>query len=237
VTVLRLSWLLPLLYLTQALAAAPAESAFPGLQSHSFPSSCFGPRSVQFDPSLATASDEFIEIPDHPAGGFRTVMVGRIDRNSAARFLLRYDDGPSCDPTFSLWPEGADEPIGELVGDQVLMPGNGFLYVIRRSDRSFESREKWRVGEQGLVEVPQSQYYVGVTTTTLKAVTLHATPNAEAAVIASVPAKVQVQVVLNQTIDGHDWYLVRTPFGLVGWTEDSGYGDDRQFEALQYQGD
>jgi hypothetical protein len=217
-------------------AADLPDVGFPGLTVHTFESLCHGPRSVHFDPALAQPRDEFEEIPDHPAGGYRTVLSGRLAAGGTVH-TLRYDDGPSCDPTFSLWPEGGDEPIGEFGGDHVVIPGNGFLYVIRRSNRSFEGREKWAIHKGALVEIAQSHYYVGVTTTTLKPVVLLQQPEAGSTVIARVPRGEKVLVVVQQTVDGRDWYQVRTGFGLLGWTEDSGYGDDRQFEGIQYFGD
>jgi len=229
--------MLPLLLSASVPAAEPPDIGFTGLKAHSFESQCFGPRSVHFDPALAQPKNDFEEIPDHPAGGYRTVLTGRIARSSKDEFELRYDDGPSCDPTFTLWRKGADEPIGEFGGDQVVIPGNGFLYVIRRSNRSFEGREKWAIHKGQLVEITQSHYYVGVTTATLKPATLLQQPETGATVIANVPKGEKVLVVVQQTVDGRDWYLVRTRFGLLGWTEDAAYGDERQFEDIQFLGD
>jgi hypothetical protein len=193
---------------------------------------------VHFDPALAQPRDEFRVIEDHPSGGQRVVLEGRIDRNSEQRYRIEYDDGASCDPEFSVWLEGAPEPIGYVSGEHLVLPGNGFLYVIRRSNRSFEGREKWQIKEGALVEVEQALRYVGLSTRTLKAVALHQTEMPDSPVIANVPAGETVTVVVQRSDDqGRDWYLVRSRFGLVGWTSDSGYGDDRQFDALLFQGD
>jgi hypothetical protein len=218
------------------LAADLPDVGFAGLAAHTFESQCFGSRSVHFDPGLAQPMDNFREIPDHPAGGYRTVLSGHLVA-AGPRYILRYDDGPSCDPTFSLWPEGGDQPIGEFAGDHVVVPGNGFVYVIRRSNRSFEGREKWAIQQGALVEITQSHYYVGVTTPTLKPATLLQQPEAGASVIANVPRGEKVLVVVQQTLDGRDWYLVRTRFGLLGWTEDAAYGDERQFQDIEFLGD
>lgn len=234
---MRLCWMLPLLLTAAANAADLPDVGFAGLTAHTFESQCFGARSVHFDPTLDSPQDAFEEIADHPAGGYRTVLTGRIDRSSKDEFELRYDDGPSCDPTFTLWRKGSDEPIGEFGGDHVVIPGNGFLYVIRRSNRSFEGREKWAIHKGELIEITQPQYYVGVTTGTLKPVVLLQQPQTGSTVIANVPKGETVQVVVQQSVDGQDWYLVRTRFGLLGWTEDSGYGEDRQFEDIQFMGD
>jgi hypothetical protein len=233
---MRLCLMLPLLLSASVFAAGLPDIGFTGLTAHTFDSQCFGPRSVHFDKALAQPADDFEEIPDHPAGGYRSVLSGRLVAGGAT-YTLRYDDGPSCDPTYSLWPEGGDAPIGEFGGDHVVIPGNGFIYVIRRSNRSFEGREKWAIHKGALVEITQSHYYVGVSTPTLKPATLLQLPDAGSTVIANVPKGEKVLVVVQQTVDGRDWYLVRTRFGLLGWTEDSAYGDERQFEDIQFLGD
>lgn len=234
---MRRCWLLLGLVTTTLAAADLPDVGFPGLTAHRFESICGGSPSVHFDPKLALAHNEFEAIEDHPAGGYRTVLVGRIDRNDADKYVIRYDDGPSCDPTFSLWKEGAGEPIGEFGGDHLVVPGNGFLYVIRRSNRSFEGREKWAIRDGALVEIAQPLYSVEVATTTRKAIELRQQTRPDSELIANVPKGESVTVVAEQSIDGSDWYLVRTRFGLLGWTQDGGYGDERQFEAIEFMGD
>lgn len=234
---MRRCWLLLGLVTTTLAAADLPDVGFPGLTAHRFESICGGSPSVHFDQKLALAHNEFEAIEDHPAGGYRTVLVGRIDRNDADKYVIRYDDGPSCDPTFSLWKEGAGEPIGEFGGDHLVVPGNGFLYVIRRSNRSFEGREKWAIRDGALVEIAQPLYSVEVATTTRKAIELRQQTRPDSELIANVPKGESVTVVAEQSIDGSDWYLVRTRFGLLGWTQDGGYGDERQFEAIEFMGD
>lgn len=209
---------------------------FDGLAVQRFERQCFGTGSVHYDPARASPRDDFIELADHPAGGWRVVLVGRLGAD-AQRYELRYDDGPSCDPTFTIWKEGAAEALGEFGGDHVVLPGNGFLYVIRRSNRAFEGREKWQLRDGVLVQLAQPQLYVGLDTRTRRELHLLQQPAEGAGPLATVPAGVRVRVVLQQELAGRDWYLVRTPFGLVGWTRDDAYGEDRLFEDLQFLGD
>ncbi|GMU44539.1 MAG: SH3 domain-containing protein [Xanthomonadales bacterium] len=212
------------------------ETGFRGLSVHQFERQCFGDGSVHYDPALATPRNDFIEDAGHPAGGWRVVLVGRIAADGP-RYELRYDDGPSCDPTFSLWKEGADVALGEFAGDHLVMPGNGALYLIRRSNRAFESREKWLLRDGRLTEASQSHYYVGLDTRARRELQLLQRPAADAGVLATVPPAERVLIVLQQTVASRDWYLVRTPFGLVGWVRDDAYGEDRLFEDLQFLGD
>lgn len=225
---------------TAAAAREPGDLpdiGFDGLAAQRFERQCFGTGSVHYDPALASPRDDFIEVPEHPAGGWRVVLAGRLGGADAQRYELRYDDGPSCDPTFSIWKEGAAQALGEFGGDHVVVPGNGFLYVIRRSNRAFEGREKWQLRGGELVQVTQPQMFVGVDTRTRREVRLRQQPGEDAGALATVPAGERVRVVLQQEVAGRDWYLVRTPFGLVGWTRDDAYGEERAFEDLQYLGD
>lgn len=223
-----------------ALAGEPdalPDVGFTGLSIQRFERQCFGAGSVHFDPKLMRARDDFIEVPDHPAGGWRVVLAGRLAAADPQGYEVRYDGGPSCDPTFSLWKEGAAEPIGEFGGDHLVLPGNGFLYVIRRSNRSFEGREKWQLLDGALSEVVPSHYYVGLDTHTRRALSLLQAPTPGSAAIAALPAGESVRIVVQQVIGSRDWYLVRSRFGLLGWIEDSAYGEDRAFEDLQFFGD
>lgn len=234
----RLLWIPGLLITLIAHADSPPDIGFANLRMQAVQSECFGPGSIHFDPALAEARDEFRVIADHPAGGQRLVLVGRLDRNSAQRYRIEYDDGPSCDPEFSIWLEGAAEPVGYISGEHLVLPGNGYLYMIRRSNRSFEGREKWEIKGGELVEVAQPLRYVGISTRTLKAIALRQTEAPGSTIIANVPAGETVSVVVQRSdTEGRDQYLVRSRFGLVGWVDDGGYGDDRQFEGLLYQGD
>lgn len=229
---------LPLLLLS-ALAHAAPEIGFSGLQTQTLDSPCASGIAVHFDPALAEGRSEFTAIEEHPAGGETLLLVGRFDRSKADRYRVVYDDGPSCDPSFTVYREGASEPLGSFGGEHLIVPGNGFLYVIRRSNRSYEGREKWEIRDGALVEVAQPLRYVGVQSRTLKAIALRQTQAEDATVLAQVPAGDTVTIVAHQedSHSGRDWYLVRTRFGLLGWISDSGYGDDRQFEALQFMGD
>lgn len=230
--------LLPLMLLSAAAQATP-DIGFPGLQTQTLDSPCAAGIGVHFDPALAEGRSEFTAIEEHPAGGETLLLVGHIDRGKAERYRVVYDDGPSCDPTFTVYREGASEPLGSFGGEHLIVPGNGFLYVIRRSNRSFEGREKWEIRNGALVEVAQPLRYVGVESRTLKPIALRQSQADGATVLAQVPAGERVTIVVHQedSDSGRDWYLVRTRFGLLGWISDSGYGEDRQFEALQFMGD
>ncbi len=217
------------------------ETGFSGLKVQRFPSDCVASSSVHYDARAATPKDTFEAIEDHPAGGMRWVLEGSLSADSSAKYRFKFDDGPSCDPEFTIWKSegGADDGyVGSVSGEHLIVPGNGFLYVIRSTNRSFEGREKWAIEDGELKEVKQPFYYVGIQTPTLKALELHADTKAQSAVIARVPEGEMVMVVLEQPSEsGAAQYLVRTRFGLVGWITDTGYGDDRSFRELQFRGD
>lgn len=230
--------LIPLMLWSATAQAAP-DIGFPGLQTQALESPCAAGIRVHFDPTLAEGRADYTAIEEHPAGGETLLLVGRIDRSKPDRYRVIYDDGPSCDPTFTVYRDGASEPLGSFGGEQLIVPGNGYLYVIRRSNRSYEGREKWEIRDGALVEVAQPLRYVGLPSRTLKAISLRQTQAEGATVLAQVPAGETVTIVAHQedSDSGRDWYLVRTRFGLLGWISDSGYGEERQFEALQFMGD
>jgi|CXWL01.1.fsa_nt_gi hypothetical protein len=217
------------------------DIGFPGLNVQRFRSDCVEASSVHFDPHLASPKDQFEPIEDHPAGGMRLVLQGRLSAESRTEYLFKFDDGPSCDPEFTVWnAEGGkdDGYVGSFSGEHLIVPGNGYLYVVRATNRSFEGREKWAIEGGELKEVKQPFYYVGKETRTLKALELRAEPSDGSVILARLPKGETVTVVLQQSVeDIAAQYLVRTRFGLVGWTTDTGYGDDRSFEGLQFLGD
>lgn len=224
-------------------AAEPAlpDIGFSGLAVQRFHSDCVDASSVHYDAAIAVPKNAFETIEDHPAGGMRLVLEGSLAADSRAKYLFKFDDGPSCDPEFTIWnAEGGKDGgfVGSVSGEHLIVPGNGFLYVIRATNRSFEGREKWAIENGQLKEVTQPFYYVGIETPTLKALEFRAEASEQSTILARVPKGEVVTVVLEQpSADGAAQYLVRTRFGLVGWTTDTGYGDDRSFQGLQYRGD
>lgn len=230
-----------LLALSLAAGSLPAQDLpdvpFKGLREHRFESQCVELASVRFNPAQGQAQDRFEAIEEHPAGGTRWIWRGKLG-GGGAEYEISFDDGPSCDPGFGVRRVGGAD-LGSIAGEHLVLPGNGAIYVIRRSNRGFAGREKWLVRDDEVVEAPQEAYYVGMATRALKPLKLRAHTDPASEVIAEVGAGDPVLVVLQQRqADGNFGpYLVRTAFGLLGWVDDPGYGEERHFEDLSYLGD
>jgi len=162
--------------------------------------------------------------------------------NSAVNqeFLIVFDNGPSDDPCFHIQLAGQQSQENGLItirGNELILPGNGFIYAINRSDVNFEMKQKFKVEGQKIVEVKQAFYYVGIKGKTKKAITLYAEKE-QKNVVANLPVEYDVEVLLN---DGGDNYLIKTPFGLTGWikiTNREMYPPPGQvIEGLYYAGD
>jgi hypothetical protein len=153
------------------------------------------------------------------------VMLTSLDK-SAEKYLIVFDPGPSGDPSFSFYKADAQEgpPLDirlsggetypQVNGLDLVMPGNGIIYVAGHTNEMFNKRRKLRLVQGELVEVDQPFYYVGLQTVTTKAIKLYGSKKKDR-VVAYLPKGAKVEVLANQ----QDFYLVRTPFGLAGWLE------------------
>ena len=78
----------------------------------------------------------------------------------------------------------------------------------------FPRRRKFTVSREKIVEIKQSFCYVGIKTFTLANIKLFADMNLMVQ-LAFLPKNTEVEILLNKG----NKYLVKTPFGLVGWTK------------------
>ncbi len=153
------------------------------------------------------------------------IMSTRLDQ-SGEKFIVVFDPGPSDDPMFSFYRAkdkskmvlmidllNEETDYDAIGGINLVMPGNGSIYISGNANQMFNKRLKLRLSGNKFVEVEQPFYYVGVDTVTTKPIKLYATKKLEKAVV-SLPKGYKVRVLANQD---NDYYLVKTGFGLVGW--------------------
>lgn len=153
----------------------------------------------------------------------------------AAPLCLVFDEGPSEDPTFVVYPrsvcskglEGAGEPLLSVGATTFVVPGNGFVYSSGFTNNYFTARRKFEVKAGKVREVRQPFYFVGGTrrvartplqddTEPVKPIVLRAEKNDGAAAIATLTEGAEVELLLSDDPTS-GWFLVRTGFGLVGW--------------------
>lgn len=168
---------------------------------------------------------------DSPMG--ETLLIETTIGSSDA-YSVVYSPGPSADPTFIFYKKGASKPSFSIPALEVYIPGNGSIYSAGHTNNVFNTRKKFVVKNDKLVEIEQAYYYVGLKTKTLKPIQLYRTKSLTNK-IASLPANYSIEVVANEK--GSSFYLIKTDFGLLGWVKvESTYGD-LTIEGLSYAGD
>jgi hypothetical protein len=142
------------------------------------------------------------------------VAVAKID-NSGKRYAIVYD--PNYPLQFIIYPENSmSKESGSIGAKTMYVTGNGFLYTVGHTDRLNE-RRKWLFKNDTITEIIQPYKYVGLKTKTLQPLVLYETKDLKN-VVASVPKGYNTEVLLSTNVGNEDIYLVKTEFGLVGWT-------------------
>jgi hypothetical protein len=124
---------------------------------------------VDIDPNQLPDEDWYGH--DEISGGIETWFTLRLSSTSPLYFV-RYDAGPSGDPTYQYYVEGQTKngdrqyiykgttPIGLLV------PGNGILYTDSRSNEFFPAKRSFKVGPEGrLIEIKREMTLIDTKTT------------------------------------------------------------------------
>lgn len=143
------------------------------------------------------------------------VLQFQLVATSPESYLLTFDEGSSADPTFTIYqqlPNGEKREIFRQNGLEIVLPGNGHLYVSGHTNNMFNMRRKFEFNHGTLTEIKQPFYYVGLATQTTQPITLYDSLEYRKEV-AKLPAGHKIEVLVNLKED----YLVKTAFGLTGW--------------------
>ena len=139
---------------------------------------------------------------------------------------VTYTSGPSADPYFEVYAlpkKGSKQEARRIlaVGATTLyLPKGKNAYAEGWCNTMFNERRKYNYDGKQFVEVKQPYLYVGITTTVQplgsekKPLVLYA-DKSKTTRVATLPVGSEIEVLLHEP---KDWYLVRTSFGLVGWT-------------------
>jgi hypothetical protein len=199
------------------------RAGFPNLKIEKF-----GQAWVAYDPGVTTLINKRrAELPRSHVLYFddgleaNDVVLLETVLSGSDRYNVVFSEGPSADPMFYFIKVGAtsDLPWATIAGNTVAIPHNGALYAASRFNNHFTKRQKFAYQPGGLQEVRQPYFLVGLRTRTLEAITLYASPN-EKSVVAQLPAGTEIGVVLTddrEDSDSRTCFLIRTPFGLLGW--------------------
>ncbi len=194
------------------------------------------PQQVSFDPLLTKLLNEPLEASYNTQGiggiDMKRVLVTRLNRSSEIRHFVYFDPGASHDPAFVVAEESTKKSIGTIDADQLLLPGNGFIYSIGRTNKLHIERRKFAVQDGKLQEVKQPFQFVGLEARAKAPIAITISKGGTESV-ASIPKGERLTVVLS---DG-DYMLVKTNFGLVGWFKPSGTREFPEIEGIYFDGD
>lgn len=162
------------------------------------------------------------------------VLITRILSTSDEEYLVIFDPGPSFDPEFKIYRigNGKEEKIKSIPGEELIIPGNGDVYSIVQANEYFVKRRKYSLKDGTLEEIKQPFYYVGLVSKTRMAIDLYADIDFVIK-IAHLPEGSDVEVLVNKDYN----YLIKTPFGLLGWAQLRGGCGDEAIKGLCYHGD
>lgn len=167
------------------------------------------------------------------------VIFVKISPNQSKNILVCYSEGASDDPCYEFYTvnNGNYDFLFSVQGTQIFIPGNGFLYVSGHTNNIFDKHKKFRFTGKGVVEVPQPYYYVGLKTKTLQNIQLYSDYNCTKK-LAVVAANSKIEVVAAEFSVDCKKFLIKTPFGLLGWWKlDNDYPSSKKIKGLYYAGD
>jgi hypothetical protein len=159
----------------------------------------------------------------------------RINEKEDTKYRIFYSPGMSADPSFIIARVDKDSLVylEGLNGFELYIPGDGNLFIEGHVNNMFNERKKFRIQDDSIVEVPQPFYYVGLKTTTGKAIQLFSDTTFSTPV-AALPANSEVEVLINKNA----YFLLKTPFGLTGWiTIPSSEQGELTLKGIYYNGD
>jgi len=213
------------------------QASFPGLRTHVIQKD-FGQtmQQISFDPLLTTLLNKPLDAQFNTQGiggiEMTQVLITRLNRTSAIKHYVYFDPGASNDPVFVLAEESSKKPIGTIDADQLILPGNGFIYAIGRTNKLHMERRKFVVKDGKLQEVLQPFQFVGLESKANVPITI-TTSKGGTESVASIPKGERLTVVLS---DG-DYMLIKTNFGLLGWFKTSGNRESPDIEGVYFDGD
>ena len=154
--------------------------------------------------------------------------------------FITYNQGLSADPSFTISTNGAySNRLDVFECLELYLNSTGTIYTNGHTNNMFNTRRKYNIQKDTIIEVKQPYLYVGIKGKTLSPITLYSDRKGSS-IIANLPINYEIEILLAEDImtdtDKYDLYLVRTSFGLVGWLRDSGYGNSI-IEDLFFAGD
>ena len=114
----------------------------------------------------------------------------------------------------------------------LVIPGNGSIYAIGRTNQLHVKRRKFVILNSKLEEVKQPFLFVGLDSKANVAISL-VSEKGGGNIVASIPKGERLHVVLSD----EDSLLIKTNFGLLGWFKTSGNRESPEIEGIYFDGD
>lgn len=202
---------------------------------------------VRYNKSLAVVIGKPITkyADDHPFNEDKVLMTEYIFLKTkfspqSEEFIIGFSGGASCDLNFPVYNPETFELIDRIWAEELIIPGNGFLYSKGHNNSEFTIRKKYRFEGNEIKEIVPEFYYVGLKTRTLKPLVIY-TDEDQTIVLARVPENYEIEVLAAKKSKEEDWswnYLLKTAFGLVGWTKiEAGKINSLDVEGIYFSGD
>lgn len=217
--------------------AAGLPVPFPGLKTFVIEGEeAAMPEQISYDPAIAKLINEKVtpEKDDYDSGAVR-VLETRLSRDNETKYVIVFDPGPSADPFFTIADaKDPKKPLGSIGADALIVPGNGFIYAMGRSNNMHLVRQKFEIRDGKVEEVKQPFLYVGLDTKANVPLKLTAQKDG-GEVIANIPKGDPLQVVVSD----EEYLLIKTQFGLVGWfkMKTDVMSQNAEIEGIYYAGD
>ena len=181
---------------------------------------------IYYNAKMSNILKQVVESSDHPGTALRAIET-KIDNTAKDVHVIDYDAGPSGDPHFVIYRKEDNKliQIGSFLGIELIVSGEGFVYVSGEADDYFNKRRKYSLKGGTLKEVAQPYYYVGLKTTNTQPIDIYSDKTYRDKV-AHLPAKSEIEVLLASKKNEYEYdYLIKSPYGLIGWTSFEGrYG-------------
>ncbi len=163
------------------------------------------------------------------------IIKTKLNTDEKDLYYVLFTQGPSGDPSFYfINVKKPNKYFGNLAGEELVLPGNGFAYTKSRSNSDYLKRAKFKIAQYGFEEVFQPFYYVGLNSHTLVPVAIYKEIG-KGKIIAKLPANYEVEVLVT---DNNSNYLIKTSFGLLGWIHiPSTQYKSEIIEGISFQGD
>ena len=215
---------------------------------------------IKFNSSTSTVYNIKSDIPMDYSGDYEESAIGidylrnyeyavgddnlkliktKIDFNSNKYYYITFGSIDGSSIGFTVFEaEAPFKIIGQIYAASLIIPGNGNFYSVDRYCENFETKRKYVIKNEKITEEKQPFYSVNIKSYALKQIAIYSEVEMINK-IAIIPENDRVEIILCLDSNSRsDIYLLRTSFGLIGWTKlVVGQFQSVDVEGLYYNGD